>query len=212
MICGIYCYKDLLNNESVVYIGKDSNIATLSRHKNHYKPSRYNEQQINRVLQNNPDRYKYETIYEGEFDEWLLNTLEVNTIAEFKLSHDGKRPKFNFTDGGEGMRGFHPSKDSRRKMSESHKGEKHHLYKKHHSEETRKKISESLKGGHHSNETKNKMCESHLIRYPRIVKNGFRENKQVYAIKYGGRIIKTSISIEKLERELDLLKESDFLC
>jgi G:T-mismatch repair DNA endonuclease (very short patch repair protein) len=65
-----------------------------------------------------------------------------------------------------------PSEETRRKMSESHKGEKNYLYGKHLSEETRKKLSEvrknpskerreaiskSLKGRHLSEETKRKM-------------------------------------------------------
>ena len=117
-IQGIYQFRDTTTNE-IVYIGKDSHINQSQRLKNHYKPSLYNEQQINRVLQNNHGRYEYEVIYAGSFDNDMLNTLEINTIAEFKQLHNGKRPKFNFTDGGEGMHGYVPSKTTREKRSRS---------------------------------------------------------------------------------------------
>ena len=44
--------------------------------------------------------------------------------------------------------GKQPSEESRKKMSESRKGEKCYIFGKHHSEETRKKMSESHKGKH----------------------------------------------------------------
>lgn len=43
------------------------------------------------------------------------------------------------------MYGLHHSEESRKKMSESKKGEKNYIYGKHLSEETRKKMSESHK-------------------------------------------------------------------
>ena len=62
------------------------------------------------------------------------------------------------------QRGVHLSEETRRKISRSLKGSKHPLYGKHLSEETRRKISESnrgkLKGRHLSEETKRKMSES----------------------------------------------------
>ena len=49
MTRGIYTYVDKKSNE-IVYIGKDSNIDTNERHKQHFQPSKYNEQPINRIL------------------------------------------------------------------------------------------------------------------------------------------------------------------
>ena len=94
---GIQQYRDLKTDE-IVYIGKDSHIHKNARHIAHHSPCKYNDQQINRVLQNNTDRYQYEIIYSGDYSEDMLNTLEINTIEEFKMFHDGLRPKFNFTD------------------------------------------------------------------------------------------------------------------
>lgn len=42
--------------------------------------------------------------------------------------------------------GKHPSEETRKKMSESNKGENNPMFGKHHSVETRKKMSESKKG------------------------------------------------------------------
>ena len=191
-IQGIYQFRDRTTNE-IVYIGKDSHINESKRLKNHYKPSLYDEQQINRVLQNNQGRYKYEVVYAGSFDNDVLNTLEINTIAEFKRLHDGERPKFNFTDGGDGMHGYTVS------------------------ERTRKKRSRSLKKYYETHDVWNKgvPCPEHVKdicrelsgenspsykRYARIVKGGKnRQGKQQYFISFKGkRKIKQSINPDKL--------------
>ena len=56
--------------------------------------------------------------------------------------------------------GKHLSAETRKKMSESKKGENHPFFGKHHSEETIKKMSEATKGKHHSEETRKKMSEA----------------------------------------------------
>ena len=61
-------------------------------------------------------------------------------------------------------KGSHHSEETRRRMSEAKKGEKHPLYGKHHSLETRKKMSEANKGKHHSEETKRKISLTKLRR------------------------------------------------
>ena len=52
-------------------------------------------------------------------------------------------------------KGLKLSKETRQRMSESHKGSKHPMYGKHHSEESKKKISESKKG----------KIPTHLVKY-----------------------------------------------
>jgi hypothetical protein len=146
---GIYCYKDKQKNNEIVYIGKDSYINEKRRYKNHLAPSFYDEQQINKVLQNNPNRYEYEKLKEWELEDYnpnLANALEIIYIHRYN-------PKFNFTIGGEGVLGFKHSNESRKKMSEAHKGKKFSL--KH-----RQAISNANKGNVHSEETKKKMREN----------------------------------------------------
>lgn len=62
--------------------------------------------------------------------------MEIQYIRQLK-------PKFNFTDGGDGTSGFKHSEETRKKMSESQKGENNPMYGKTLSEEARKKISEA---------------------------------------------------------------------
>jgi len=66
----------------------------------------------------------------------------------------------NRTGGGDGSSGAIRSDETRRKMSEAHKGENHPMYGKTLSEETRKKLSESHKGKIHSEEHRRKNSET----------------------------------------------------
>lgn len=58
------------------------------------------------------------------------------------------------------MYGKKLSEQTKKKMSEANKGEKNYFYGKKHSEETKKKISEALKSRTHSKEHKRKIGES----------------------------------------------------
>ena len=146
MTRGIYTYIDKKNNE-IVYIGKDSNIDTNERHKQHFQPSKYDNQPINRILQNNRDRYIYQVLWEiDDCTNNHLNQMEIYYIKKYN-------PQFNFTEGGDGISGYRHTEKSKGKISESLKG-------KTFSEETKKKISESLKGKTFSEETKKKMSEA----------------------------------------------------
>lgn len=177
---GIYCYTDLKNDE-IVYVGKDSNIHKNTRHYAHKNPQNYNKQPFNRILQNNLNRYEYKVLKRGNFSQNLLNVLEILYIRRYK-------PKFNFTIGGDGATGYkhtnetrkkiseihkgkHVSLETRKKMSEARIGENNPMYGKKHSLETRKKISENhprfkgeahpMYGRHHSEESIQKMKKTH---------------------------------------------------
>jgi group I intron endonuclease len=105
-------------------------------------------------------KYGWEN-FEHEIIASNLTKEEANNFEKLlieKLDTVNSKYGYNCTMGGEGCS---PSEESRKKMSESHKGMKR-------SEETKKKISESLKGennyiyGKHLNEeTKKKISESH---------------------------------------------------
>lgn len=143
MTVGIYCYKDSLNDDEIVYVGKDSSIDLNTRHKRHHYPSRYDDQVINRVLQSNPDRYSYHILKQGEWDEKLLNVIEILYVHRYS-------PKFNYTIGGDGIKGYKHSDESKQKISNSLKG---HIV----SEETREKLRKHNLGKKHSMETLEKM-------------------------------------------------------
>lgn len=81
------------------------------------------------------DAFDFEILKECEDDE--LDYWEMYYIKELNT----KVPYgYNLTDGGEGMTGYTHSAETRKKISEYHKG-------KHRSAETRKKISESHLNG-----------------------------------------------------------------
>ena len=153
---GIYAYFDK-ETEKIVYIGKDSYIHKNERHKKHLQPSKYDEQTINRVLQNNPNRYIYKPIHicHSHLTNDDLNGLEIQYI-------EALNPKFNFSNGGDGFGSGenHPyygkslSEEHRTKISESLKGRVF-------SEEHRRKLSERGKGRKVSEETRRKMGENH---------------------------------------------------
>ena len=100
MTSGIYGYWDNLKDD-LVYVGQAFDIKT--RHYEHLSPARYNAQTINRVLQNNEERYVLLVLKECDIED--LNHWEMTLIALFN-------PKFNYTDGGEGSRGFKHSEET----------------------------------------------------------------------------------------------------
>jgi group I intron endonuclease len=187
---GIYCYTDNQTNE-IVYIGKDSHIDIHRRHKDHTGKWAYNVQHINKVIQNNPNRYTYNVMLEGELSDKLLNAFEMAFIKK----HD---PLFNFTDGGEGVSGFKHNPKSREKMSKSHIGQV--AWNK------GKKIPElsgenhPMYGKHHKKSTKDIISKKNRNKFAAIHKNGFDKKlqKQVYTIYMNQKIIKRSFHPIKL--------------
>lgn len=210
MTKGIYCYIDK-KTSIVIYIGR---FTGRKRIKAHIQPSKYNEQQINRVLQNNPNRYEAKIICEyPDLTNDELNYFEIKEILKHKFLYDEK-PKFNFTVGGEGATGYKHTdealqkmrkpntKEHNQKISEAKKGKKRPPF----SDEWRKNLSESHKGINHTDETKNKISEANNGEnnglwkdYARIIKKGFNSSgKQRYIIKYNGKQLKQSNYIHKL--------------
>ena len=111
MSLGVYCFVDKKDHK-IVYVGKDSHIDENRRRRDHMKPSTYKEQVINRVLQNNPDRYTYQVLAFDVKDQETLNNLEIMHITHLK-------PRFNFTDGGEGLIGYKKTEEHKKKLSEA---------------------------------------------------------------------------------------------
>lgn len=136
------------------------------------------------------DNFDFEILKECEDKE--LNQWETYYIKELNT----KVPYgYNLTDGGDGTLGFSLSEETRKKLSEAHKGkklsqetknkmsiskkgEKNNFYGKRHTEESIEKMSEShkgkqtwMKGKHHTEETKKKMSEIHSKAVLQIDKN-----------------------------------------
>ena len=157
MAKGIYCYIDKKDNQ-IVYVGKDSNIDKNKRRRHHLTSSKYNQQPINRILQNNPDRYTYQVLVWSVEDENALNALEIQYIRQLQ-------PRFNFTEGGDGISGYRHTEKSKRKMSKAQKGENNPMYGKIHSEETRKKMSkaQNTTGFYRVSKKKDNKCKQGFV-------------------------------------------------
>lgn len=190
---GIYGYWDNEKNE-VVYVGKDSNMGKKARGREHLSPSKRNSQPINRVLQNNPDRYEYYEICNLPMDasDDELNHYEKFYIAKYN-------PKHNHTPGGEGScTDYTPSAEIRAKLSESKKGEKNPNYGK----------PAWNRGISPSHESKIKMSKSqNTTGYYRVskvnkpdAKNGYAYLYQYYENGKSKRML--SVDIKKLEAKV----------
>ena len=84
------------------------------------------------------------------------------------------------------------------------------------SEETRNKLSELNKGKKLNEEHKRKISEAqkgekahNWKAYARICKEGVRNGKQRYSVKYKGRRIKTSTNKEKLEKIVEKINNGE---
>lgn len=163
MSSGIYAYWDNVRHY-YVYVGKDNNINKKSRHNDHIAKCNYDKQQINRVLQNNPERYEYRIIMSGDYNNKQLEKMEKLCIKSFKTFREDypERNVFNFTRGGEGTSGWHHSNESKEKISKScsENCTKHWLGKAF-TEEHRKKISDSKTGKCFTEEHKKNLSINH---------------------------------------------------
>lgn len=146
MTCGIYMIQNKLNNK--MYIGQAVDIER--RWGDHRRGLRggYHD---NKHLQNSWKRdgeENFEFTFLLECEESNLNMYEEYYIFEL-MTYD-PRVGYNKNYGGKSGR---PTKETKRKLSESCKG-------KQLSEEHKRKLSESTKGKHHSEETKRKISEA----------------------------------------------------
>jgi hypothetical protein len=202
---GIYGYYDSENNYILVYPGKDSHIDENRRHRDHLNPSRYDEQQINRVLQNNPDRYEYRVICEyPDLTDDELNWLECMEIMKHKFLY-GERPKFSFTVGGDGRTGYRkPYEDfeysvakcgfkENCKQNYTIHDRNHNPIKQSINKEALEEIAVALNNGEITEE------EVKAFKYT-VTKMGFHNGKQRYSIcNRNNKEIKTSINKEILD-------------
>ena len=179
----IYQITNTINGK--IYIGKT--IKTIEqRFKQHISVSRrQTATQSNTVLHRAIRKYGTESFTITELESGFnseddLNEAEIRYISELS-------PQYNMTEGGEGISGHEHSSETRKKISETHKGKKlsedhirkiseakkgkklseDHIRKmsesrkgKPKSEEHKRKMSEAFKGRNRSEETKRKISES----------------------------------------------------
>lgn len=95
------------------------------------------------------DNFIAEVIDTSPQNQEQLDNMEIFYIAKFDSMNNG----YNCTEGG---RGGKKSEETKRKLSEAQKGEKNHMFGRHHSEEAKIKMRNKLS----SEETKRKMSEA----------------------------------------------------
>jgi group I intron endonuclease len=137
-------YKSTNTINGKVYIGFASDYdRRLSEHKSHSETLKYKF--YNAIRKYGWDNFQWEIIYQSTDQEYTLKIMEPYFINEYDSYYKG----YNSTKGGEGNLGLIHSEESKRKMSESSKGQKawnkgikcDPLSEKH-----KQKLSDSLKG------------------------------------------------------------------
>ncbi len=213
---GIYCFRDLKNNGEIVYVGKDSNIRKNKRYYAHIAPSKYDAQPVNKIIQNNPDRYQYEVLKKWKKDEMnnpnLLSALEMIYIRRY-------RPKFNYTAGGDGANfgKYHRDwknyarivkrniTDNKQRYCIKFEGEviKQSFYPQKLVDWFEEKYPDEILV--YDEELKNIEIEDYSGAnnpnwkdYGRIIKLGIEHNKRVYAVRFDGENLKQSVDFNYL--------------
>ena len=93
-----------------------------------------------------------------------MSRSEANVLEKYYIAKERKENNFgcyNVADGGQGggQKGYHHTEEAKKRISETHKG-------RHVSEETKKKLSDYFKGKPCSEETKRKISEATKGRVP----------------------------------------------
>ena len=177
----IYMYTNKINGKRYVGQAVDFN----RRHRKHINAmTNESDPEYNKPIQcafrkYGLENFEVEILKENLNTQCLLNLYECYYIKKFDLiCKNGKG--YNLSDGGSNGNPFagktkEEMEEFIRKQSETKKGkyngENHPFYGKHHSEETKQKMSKAKKGKygennpmygkHHSEETKQKMSETH---------------------------------------------------
>lgn len=153
MTCGIYMIQNKVNNK--IYIGQAVDIE--DRWGEHRRGLRggyhHNKHLQNSWKRDGEENFEFTVLLECE--ESNLNMYEEYYIFEL-MTYD-PRVGYNKDYGGKSGR---PTEETKRKLSEARKGEKHHMYGKQLSEEAKRKMSESHKGRQFSEETRRKLSEA----------------------------------------------------
>jgi hypothetical protein len=186
-----YVYRHIRDDKNeIFYIG----IGKTKKYKRAYSKSRRNQHWINIIRKTT---YKVEIILDNlTFDEAELREKEL--IKFYGRKDIGSGILVNMTDGGGGKINTKLSEETKKKISESHKGKKI-------SEETKKKMSEANKGKRVSEENKRKM--SVLRKGVKRSEEYIAKMKEINKLNFSKKIIciETSIIYNSIKEASELL-------
>lgn len=136
------------------------------------------------------ENFKVELI-EWCSDQKSLDDREVYWIAKYSAVESDEF--YNLAKGGDGCKkGSKLSDVAKKHISESHQGEKHNMYGKHHTEETKLKMSKTRKGKKFSEEHKKNLSKNHANtkgeNSPWFGKHHTEETKKKMSEKQKGKV------------------------
>lgn len=208
-----YCVYKHTSPSNKVYIGITSQKPEYRwRNGNGYK---YHLYFYNAIQKYGWDNFKHEVLFEGLTKE-EAEQKEIELIKKYKSNL--KEYGYNIDNGGN-SNGKH-SNVTRKKIKENHfdiSGENHPMYGKHHSEETKQKISKSRIGQKHltSKETRIKISNALKGREMKkewIEKMAEGHKKSVLQYSLDNTFIKKWNSIKDIEMELGISHQCIIAC
>lgn len=212
----VYKVYKITSPNGKVYIGMTK--QTLKRRFERGRGYRYNTVFYNDILKYGWDNFSTEVLFD-DLDKETASDKEAEMVAKFKsnVAEFG----YNLDSGGKnyhneatkekirlGNKGKYVSQETRNKLSQSRTGllvgEKNPFYGKHHTEETKRKHSEFMKGNqynkghHHTEEFKHMKSQQMREKYS----NGGNPNcKKVYQYDADGRCIAEYVSASDAARQ-----------
>ena len=151
-----------------VYIGQTIFSLKIRKRKHFSNSKKGNTHFYNAIRKYGWDNFTWEIIHDDCLEK-DMNIMEIHYIQLLGTYKNG----YNSTIGGRGCSGYKFTEEAKKKMSEMNAGEKHPMYGKHPSEESKRRMSKAqtglrtgeknhMYGKHHSSETKKKMSEAQI--------------------------------------------------
>jgi len=152
---GKYTYGSYEFDYEPFYVGKGKGMR-YKRIK--YRKNPYFEHKINKIkeLGLEPIIVRFENLNENK--SFKVEKQLIHIVGRYNTTSG---PLVNMTDGGEGSSGKLMSQETRNKMSLTHRGHNHPMFGKHHSEKSKRLMSEKKKGTKLSDEHKRKVSQNH---------------------------------------------------
>ena len=188
-----YVYAHIrLDKMETFYIGKGKGERAydLARNEHHDNISNKYGHAVVIIKDNLTEEEAFE-LERDTIEDYVFNLGYGIDIIGFNNEEDEIGHLTNCTWGGEGSSGFHHSEETKQKISESEKGEKHYMYGKHRSEETKRKMSEIMSGEnnpmygkYHSEEAKLKMSKKIICTTTSEIFNSITEAGNYYNVAH----------------------------